>query len=203
VSVTDWFRSLTAIAAAIGGLCLFLAAVPPGWYGYEPGVSYVFDPAVGSPLWIERVVVPVLSIIGTVGLLGGIGAVVGREWGTDRLIRWAGTATVLGGVAVTVGLYAPDLLGPPGMPEGPLVVLSGLAVALWGAILLLVGGPLLAYGLLGAGLRRLGWTLLAVGPGAIILSILLPGDLGGFLAALPWLALGSVLGWELWIGCRP
>jgi hypothetical protein len=200
VTVTDRLRSLAVVVSLIGGLCLFLAGVPPGWYGYEPGVSYVFDPAVGSPLWIERVLVPVLSILGTVGLLGGIAAVVRREWGTNRLIRWAGTATVLGGVAATVGLYGPDLLGPPGMPEGPLAVLSGLAVALWGAILLLVGGPLLAYGLLGAGIRRLSWTLLAVVPGSILLSILLPGDRGAFLAALPWLALGSVLAWELWIG---
>ena len=188
-----------AVGAAMGGLALFLSALPPAWYGATPGDSYVFDPPPFSPLWIDRVLLPSLAVLGTVGLLVGLGTLLRRDWQLGSLLRWSGGATLLGGSALIVGLYGPELVTPE-TTVVPTTALAGLAIALWGLLLCLAGGPLLAFAYLRAGKRRLGWGLLAVVPAGLLFAWALPDPAGNLVGALAWVGLGGLLAWELWVG---
>lgn len=196
--MTERWQTAGGVTALIGSGLLFVSSIPAGWYGYEPTDSYVFDPALGSPLWIKRELLPLLAFLGTVALLVGVGTVVYRDWETSRSLNWGGSLSLLGGVGYLAGLYGPDLVGPQGAPAGPVPELAGFALMLWGGLLLLIGGPLLAYAYLTAGRRRLGWTLLAFIPAGIVLGTVLPGWLGELGGALPALFIGGALAWDLY-----
>ncbi len=75
------------VLAAIGGILATLVWVPPGWYGSTTGDSYVFDPPTFSPLWVERTVVPLLTVLAAAFLVAGLLALVA-------------------GPALTVGIFA-------------------------------------------------------------------------------------------------
>jgi len=187
------------VGAALGGVGLFLSALPPGWYGATPGDSYVFEPSPFSPPWIDRVLLPALAVLGTLGLLVGLGALLHRDWPAGKLLRWSGGATLLGGASLTVGLYGPELVTPE-TTVALTTALAGLAIALWGLLLSLLGVPLLAFAYLRAGKRRFGWGLVAVVPAGLLFAWAFPDPVGELLGALAWVVLGGLLAWELWVG---
>ena len=59
------------VITTVAGLSLAISALPPAWYGVPALDSYVFDPAIGSPLWVHRIVMPTLSVLGVLGVLLG------------------------------------------------------------------------------------------------------------------------------------
>ena len=195
--MTDRWRWTVAGITLLGGGLAVISSVPGAWYGYIPGDSYVFDPVRFSPLWIQRTLLPLFSLAAGFGLLVGVGALVYRDWAHRRLHRVGGTATVLGGLTLLCGLYGPEFLTPHGTPVGVVASLAALALLLWGGVLLLVGGPLLAYSYLRAGRVWLGWTLLGTLPVVLLLGALLPGWIGDLGSSMPILVLGIVIGRDL------
>ncbi len=193
----DRWRNVGAAASVLGGGLLFVGSIPAGWYGSEPTVSYLFNPAFGSPLWIERVLMPFLEFLGTAALLLAVGTLVYRDWQTGRSVKWGGSITLFGGASFLIGLYGPDLLAPQGAPAGPIPELGGVVLFLWGGFLLLVGGLLLGVGYFRAGRRRLGVTLVGFLPAGILLGMALPAWIGELASSVPVVVLGAILAWEL------
>lgn len=188
---------MAALSSVLGGVLAILSTLPPAWYGVEPTDSYVFDPAVFSPLWIERVLIPVLFLGALSGLLVGVGALVSRDWTTTRSLRVGGSLAVLGGATLGVGLYGPDLFTPAGTPVGPIAGLAGFALLVWGGLLLLVGAPLLAYAYLQAGRRWLGGAMLGLVPAMLFIGALFSGPIADFAGSIPLLVLGVLIARDL------
>jgi hypothetical protein len=198
--VFEWWRRLAAVFSLFGGVLYVISRIPPSWYGYASGDSYVFDPTVFSPIWIERELMPMLALVGTIGLICGFGALVYRDWEANRLFRVSGVLSVAGVSTFILGLYGPELLAPANTQVGPISGLAGLALALWGGLLLLVGGPLVAYSYIKADRARLGWSLLGFVPAGVILGALVPGGFGQLISTVPLLFLAGVMAWELEFG---
>ncbi|MFW5900308.1 MAG: hypothetical protein ACOCTH_00855, partial [Halodesulfurarchaeum sp.] len=124
-------------------------------------------------------------------------ALVYRDWGANRLQTVGGALSVLGAISLVAGLYGPNLVVPANTPVGPINGLAGFALAAWGGLLLVIGGPLLAYSYVRADRGRLGWTLLGFVPAGIILDYLFLGGLGDFVSTVPVLVLGVAIFWDL------
>jgi hypothetical protein len=197
--VSARIRTVSAVGAALGGAALFVAAIPPAWFGAASGDSYVFDPPPFSPLWIDRVLLPALAMLGTLALLLALGVLLHRDWQTSRLLRWGGGLTLLGGLSVTVGLYGPELVSAE-TTVVPTTALAGLALVLWGLLLSLGGVPLVALAYVRAGKRRFGLALVGLVPAGFLFAWALPAPVGALVGALVWAVVGGVLAWELWIG---
>lgn len=191
------WRRLAAVSSLLGGVLYVISRIPPAWYGYASGDSYVFDPALFSPIWIERELMPLLALVGTIGLICGLGALVYRDWASNRLFRVSGVLSVVGASMYIAGLYGPELIAPANTEVGPISGLAGLALALWGALLLLVGGPLVAYSYIKAERDRLGWSLVGFVPAGIILAYLFQGGFGQLISSVPLLVLAGMMAWEL------
>ncbi|MFP4530366.1 MAG: hypothetical protein ACLFNC_03655 [Halodesulfurarchaeum sp.] len=195
--MTDRWRWVAGLSSVLGGVLAILSSVPPGWYGVEPTDSYVFDPAMFSPLWIERTLVPLLFLGALVGLLVGVGALVYRDWTTTRSHRVGGSLAILGGATLAVGRYGPDLVTPAGTPVGPIAGLVGFALLLWSGLLLLIGVPLLAVAYFRAGRPWLAGTMLAVVPAMLFVGSLVPGPVADLAGSLPLFVLGVVIARDL------
>jgi hypothetical protein len=205
-------RALGA-TAGLGAVFSVLTAVPSEWYGVQETDAFVFDPALLSPLWIERTLVPVASLVAVAMLLAALAGLVLRDRGvTGRLRRWSGYAAVAGMVllwfamlAFTVGTTASR--GGSELLSVLLILGGGLGVV--ASLVLLVPGMIAA----GAGYVRadrpvVGYAL-AGGTG---LSFLVTGffwiadpDTGlGFLpAVVPFVAAFAGIAHELWTHPEP
>ena len=192
----SWRRG-AALAAVVGASLYVVSSIPPTWYGSTPTDSYVFDPALFSPLWLERELLPLFALVGTLGLIGGLVALVYRDWGSNRSQTIGGALSVLGAISFVAGLYGPDLVAPANTPVGPVSGLAGFALAAWGGLLLLVGGPLLAYSYIRADRGRLGWTMLGFVPAGAVLEYLFLAGFGDFVSTIPVLVLGVAIAWDL------
>lgn len=195
--MNERWRRITGALSLVGGGLAVVSSIPPGWYGAEPTDSYLFDPTVFSPLWIERTVMPVFEFGALVGLLVGISALVYRDWSVSRSLRVGGSLAMLGGATLGLGVSGPDFVTPAGMPVGPIPALVGFALMVWGGVLLLVGGPLLAVSYYRAGRRWLGATFLGVVPVMLLLGFLLPGHIGDFGRSIPLFVFGVVVARDL------
>lgn len=193
----EQWRRLAAGCSLLGGVLYVVSRIPPAWYGYSSGDSYVFNPAVFSPIWIERELMPMLALVGTIGLICALGALVYRDWAANRVFRVAGVLSIVGASSFIAGLYGPELLAPANTQVGPVSGLAGLALALWGVLLLLVGGPILAYSYIKAGRDRLGWSLVGFVPAGVVLGYLFQGGFGGFISSTPLLVVAGIMAWEL------
>lgn len=201
MSVRATLRRAVGPLVALAGVAAVVAAIPLRWFGPVPDDSYVFDPPTFSPLWMERTVLPVLTV--SVGLLAAVGLLelLRRDRdGMARWHRWSASAAVLGSVLVAVAFA---LLGPTGPPNGlgdVLVVLGGALFGLVGGVLALVGLVGWGVGYLRAGRTRLGWALLGGSVGVVLVlaarRVVDPG-LGGLPAALPLAAMLVVVGRDL------
>ncbi|MDZ7850414.1 MAG: hypothetical protein U5K70_06260 [Halodesulfurarchaeum sp.] len=195
--MVDRWQNVAGVCALVGGGLVVVSSIPPAWYGVEPTDSYLFDPAVFSPLWTERMLMPLLSLGALVGLLVGVGALVYRDWSVSRTLRVGGSLAVLGGTTLAVGLYGPEFVSPAGTPVGPVAGIAGFALLVWGGLLLLVGGPLLAYSYLRAGRRWLAGTILGVVPMMLLIGSLFPGGIADLGSSIPAFVLGVVIARDL------
>lgn len=190
-----WLR-LTGVAAILGSLLAVLANVPTTWYGLVPRDSYVFNPPVMSPLWINRTVVPILAVVAILGLLAGMAGLVRRDWPVaGRTRRYGGIGAILGLAGATVAV--PLLLWGFQDPRQFLVTIGGLALA--GLSLLVLVPSLLA---LGYGYARtdrpvLGYLLAAIVGAVPLLGIVIPGPLQAMAGAMPIAVAWGVVGLDL------
>ncbi|MFW5919026.1 MAG: hypothetical protein ACOCSF_02380 [Halanaeroarchaeum sp.] len=187
------------VASAIGGILLVLASIPPSWYGVPSLDSYVFDPSVGSPLWFHRTVVPVLSILGVVGLSLGAVGLVQRDWGVaGRLRRWSGVLTVvsLGSLAVSVPLLSYVSFGDSGATS--LAILAGVVFAAISVVVLTPALLLLGYAITRTERPYVGYALLGVTVALPVAFAVTPAPFGSLVAALVVLAVGAVVGHDLY-----
>jgi hypothetical protein len=197
------------LLGAVGGLLAILASLPSRWYGAVPGDSYVFDPPVFSPLWVERTIVPVLTVVAGALVVLGIVGLLRRDWAVaGRLRRWSGVAAVLGLVVFELGVVAFTVVSgatAAGIDDltaigGTLVGLAGLGLgAVLGLPALVALGvgygrtdrPLVGYMLAGSPLVAAG---LAAGG---------PAGFGTLPVAVPMGLALVVVGWELWTHPEP
>ncbi|WP_338738908.1 hypothetical protein [Haloplanus salilacus] len=200
-------RRFVGGATVLGGLCVVVASIPTRWFGTVPTDSYVFDPPTYSPLWIERTIVPAVSIAAALLTLAGLVALFhrDREW-MERWQRWFAVVAVVG---AAVGTFATVLLASNGDGAGgdPTATLNVLFAVLLGLVGVVLAGPgLLAWGIgyLRAGRRRLG-TALAGGVTVPVLLVAVtialdvdPGPAGGVLMSLPAALLAVGVGYDLW-----
>lgn len=131
-------------STGVGAVLAVVTSVPSEWYGVRETDAYVFDPALLSPLWIERTLVPVVSLLALAMLVVGLAALVVRDRGVaGQLRRWSGyvaTAgmTLLWGslLAFTVGMAA----SRGGSVLLPVLLILGGGLGVLGALVLLVPG---------------------------------------------------------------
>lgn len=200
-------RVLGALAA-VGGLLAIVVWVPPRWYGSTTGDSYVFDPPTFSPLWVERTLVPLLTVLASALLVAGLVALVVRDRPVaGRLRRLGGYVAVVGVVALGLAEVVFAVVG--GAAAGGaddltaiLGVLFGLLVGGVGAVLALAGMVALGVGYRRAGRRVVGSALVA-GPlltvGVLALFFVVDaGGLGTPLLVAPAALAFVVVGYELW-----
>ncbi|WP_425601214.1 hypothetical protein [Haloplanus halobius] len=200
-------RRLVGDLTILGGVLAIVATVPPRWYGPIPTDSYVFEPPLFSPLWIERVVLPPLSVLAALLVVVGLLSLFRRDrpW-MGRWHRWSASAAILGGA---VGTLATTLFAATG---GGSDDLTAAATALLGALLALVALVFALPGLIGWGIgylraerdrQTLGLALvgapvlaaLFVAVGAVVGSV---AELaGGLPTVLPFAALAVVVGVDL------
>ncbi|MFW6384729.1 MAG: hypothetical protein ACOCY7_01180 [Halodesulfurarchaeum sp.] len=185
--------------AILGGVLSVIVSVPSSWYGLRPRDSYVFDPQPLSPMWIERELVPVLTVIAIVALLIGLLGLVVRDWSTfGRVRRWGGVGSILGlgglTVAVPVILYASR--GRPGV--GAIVVLGAFAGGVISALFLALGLLLLGYGYRAQHRERIGYAFLGVLVVVSVLGFFAPSPYDSLLASLPVAIAWVIVGHDLW-----
>jgi hypothetical protein len=187
------------VASALGGFLLVIASVPPGWYGVPSLDSYVFDPSIGSPLWIHRTIVPLLSVLGVVGLFLGVLGLVRRDWAVaGRLRRWSGALTVgsLGGVTVSVPLLSYVSFGDSGATS--LVILAGVVFAALSVVVLTPVLVLLGYAYTRTDRPQVGYVLIGVIVALPIVSAVTPTAFGTLGGALVVCGVGAVIGHDLY-----
>ncbi|MFB6095414.1 MAG: hypothetical protein ABEJ71_03050 [Halodesulfurarchaeum sp.] len=191
-----WAR-LSGGASILGAVLAMVAAVPPSWYGFTPTDSYVFDPPMWSPLWINRELVPLVILAAAIGLLLGLIGLLRRDWaGAGRARRWGSVGAVIGftGLTFTVPVFVFSMQGTPG---GVLAILVALAAVVFGLIALLPSLLLLAYGYVKAGRPRIGGAFAGVLLGVPALGYLIPGPASSFVAMVPIAVAWVVFGLDL------
>lgn len=187
------------IVAALGGFLLAVSAIPPAWYGVPDLDSYVFDPGLGSPLWIHRTVMPALAVLGVFGLFLGLLGLIRRDWSSaGRLRRWSGVAALLGlgGLTVTTPLLAYVTFGDTGADT--LTALVGIVL---GAISVLV----LTVALVGLGIGygrtnrpHIGYALGGVVVVVPLVVYVAPDAMATFAASVPVALVAAVVGHDLY-----
>lgn len=206
--MTVWMpdRRFAGGATVLGGVCTLAASIPTRLFGTVPTDSYVFDPPTYSPLWIERTIVPAVSIAAALLTLAGLVALFhrDREW-MERWHRWFAIVAVVG---AALGTFATVLLASNGEGAGgdPTATLNVLLAALIGLVGVVLAGPgLLAWGIgyLRTGRRILGGALaggVTVPVILVALTVALDVDfgvLGGVLTSLPVAVLAVGVGYDL------
>lgn len=190
---------LAGVAAALGGFFLVLSAIPGAWYGVTSFDSYLFDPPLGSPLWVRRSVVPVLAILGVFGLFLGLLGLLRRDWPVaGRLRRWSGVVALvgLGGVTVTSPLFAYESLG--NTTASTIVALAGIVLAIVSALLFVPALLALAVGYLRTSRPALGYALGWVVVAIPLAVYLVPSPASSLASALPVAASAAVVGHDLY-----
>lgn len=185
-------------SAIVGGVLAVLVQVPASWYGVEARDSYLFNPPTLSPLWINRELVPVLSVIAVLGLLLGVVGLVRRDRPVSgRLRRWGGFGAIAGFALLTLSVPMFQYGTSDAGEERIFLTLGAFALGLLGLVFLVPSLLSLAYGYTQTDRPRLGYAFAGVLVGVPILSVLIPGPLDAFAAALPlgvaWVVLGADL----------
>lgn len=200
-------------AAVLGALLSVATSVPSRWFGGPETDAFLFNPAVFSPLWIERTLVPATSVLAGALVLAGVAGLVARDRDVaGRARRWGGYVTVAGlaMLEVTLVAFAIGMGASRGGSELVTVVfvLGGTVVGLLAGLLLVPGmltvgvgyarteRPTVGYALLGG----LGLSVLST----VAVSFLDPATGLGFLpTVVPFAAAIGVVGWELWTHPEP
>jgi hypothetical protein len=184
-------------ASVLGAILAVLTNVPPAWYGLPETDAYLFDPAIFSPLWINRVLVPLLSVVATLGLLGGLVGLVARDWPVaGRARRWGGVggSVALAGFTVAVPAFVYSMQDTGGTLLLPFV---GLVVGAASLLLFLPSVVLLSYGYVQTSRPRIGYALAVMPLGVVLLGYLVSGPEQSVAAAIPvgitWALVGQDL----------
>ncbi|MFB6112810.1 MAG: hypothetical protein ABEJ58_01750 [Halodesulfurarchaeum sp.] len=190
-TVTGWIGT-------VGAILVVLISVPSGWYGVPATDSYIFDPALLTPLWIQRVVMPLLSIVALLSLLVCLASLVYRDWPVaGRIRRGGGVLGVFGlfGLTIAIPFLHYSSQGVSGV--GSLAIIAGfVATVIFGGILA-IGLLVLAYGYYSIGRTTLGLALLGVVIGVPVLGTLAPSPFKSLAASLPVAFSWGVIGAEL------
>lgn len=204
-------RALGALSA-LGGVLAVVASAPSRWYGVPRTDAYVFSPPAFTPLWVERVVMPVVAALAAVLLVVGVAGLLARDRPTaGRLRRWGGyvAAAGLGAVALVLLLDAatPGTVWASGGTASPFVLLGALLVVLGGAGVALPALAVMGLGYLRADRRVVG-TALVVGPAATLLVFFSTwlveyAGVGGLPVVAPLAATFVVVGHDLWTTAGP
>lgn len=192
------------IVGVLGGVLVLLSAVPPQWYGVPRTDSYLFFPRPGSPLWIHREVVPVLAVLGVLGLFVALLALVRRDWPVaGRLRRWSGVLALvgLGGVTVATPILEYVSFGDTGATT--FAVLGGVLFAALSALLLAPALLALGFGYVRTRRPRVGYALVGVVLAVPALGYLVPEPAGTLGAALPVAVVAAVVGRDLFLHPDP
>lgn len=186
-----------------GAILTIIVNIPSGWYGAGRRDSYLFDPAVLSPLWIQRVLVPALAVLAGLGLLVGLVGLVRRDWPrTGRSRRWGGILGVIGIGTVTLSIPA---IVPTGTTGGDAVLATMVALLglVLGLLLLLLGLLLLGFGYVRTGRPRIGYAFFGVIVGMPLFTYLSPDAVGSLLTMLPVGIAWVVIGLDLFAHTAP
>lgn len=200
-------RAIGALAA-VGGVLSVLVWIPPRWYGAAPGDSYVFDPPTFGPLWFDRTVVPLLTVLAGAMLVVGVLGLVARDRGVaSRFRRLSGYVAVAGLVVLEIAeIVFETVAGASAGGVGDLAAIGGVLVGLvLGGIGLLLAVPGMVA--LGVAYRRAGrpvvGTALVAGPvltvvmGALFVAADV-GPAGTLLLVAPTGLAFVAVGHELW-----
>lgn len=199
--------------SALGGLLAAVATVPSRWYGVPDTDAYVFDPAVLTPLWIERTVIPAVAALATVLLLVGVAGLVVRDRSVaGRLRRWSGYAALVG-LSMFALVFVVDAVSAGSLWSGTtdadsvLVLLVGLLVTLVGLGLALPAMVVMGVGYARTDRPTVGYALVA-GPAAslvfFVVSLSVDLELVGALPlVVPVAATFGAIGHELWTRAEP
>jgi hypothetical protein len=196
-------------AAVLGGVLSILTAVPSRWFGAPQTDAYLFDPAAFSPLWIERSLVPLGSVLAGVLVVVGIAGLVARDGQVaSRLRRFSGYTAVAGLAMVLPALVAFALTRTGTDPLGAILVILGALSGLLGAVLAVPALVAAGYGYVRAGRPVVGYGLAAGPLVAVVLSVgasALVDSLGfGLLPAIALFAIAPLaVGHELWTHPAP
>jgi hypothetical protein len=205
-------RAIGALAA-VGGVLSILVWIPPRWYGSPASDSYVFDPPAFSPLWVERVVVPTLTVLAGALLVAGLFALVRRDRDVaGRRRRWSGYVALAGLACLELAEILFEVVeGASAGGASDLLEIGGLLLALAvgaiGLVLALPGTVALGVGYLRAGRRTVGAALIA-GPLLTVavfaaLYFFPVGPAGVLLQVAPMGLAFVVVGYELWTHPEP
>ncbi|MFW6003822.1 MAG: hypothetical protein ACOCPT_05320 [Halanaeroarchaeum sp.] len=187
------------MSAVLGGALLTVSAIPPGWYGVPELDSYVFDPGLGSPLWIHRTVMPALSVLGVLGLFLGLFGLVRRDWSSaGRLRRWSGVAALLGlgGLTLTTPLLAFGGFGDAG--TGSLLAVVGVVLGGFSVLVLTIALVFLGLAYVRTTRPHLGYVLAGVVVALPLVVYVAPDTMATFAASLPVALAAAVVGHDLY-----
>ena len=190
----------------VGALCALGAMIPlEVWPAPYPGDAYVFDPAMYSGVWAQRVAVPMLTFGANTFITVGFYSLYLRD--RSVMLGWqqgAAQLTLFGSGAWLFGTSLVILTDPNDIIIG---VFGGLVTVL--ALLIIVLG-LLTWGIgyLRIGQIRLGSALTgAPFLTALYIGISLAGidfdPVGGLILAAPTAAMAVLIGYDLWVGATP
>ena len=193
------YTRILGLVATLGGLFLVISAVPPGWYGIPDLDSYVFDPGVGTPLWIHRNVLPSLAVLGVLGIFLGILGLVNRDWpAAGRLRRWSGVAALigLGGLVITTPLLTYGTFGAAGTSS--LTALVGVAMGIVSVLVTTIALVVLGMSYLRTDRPQLGYALGGVVVVLPLVVYVAPDSMATFAASLPVAIAVAIVGHDLY-----
>ena len=191
---------LFGLVAALGGVISVLAASPNRWYGVPQTDSYVFHPDPFTGLWIQRAVLPGLTAVATVCLVGGLLGLVLRDRPVaGRWRRWGGVGAVIGLTFLALSVVGLTYLSTGrGAAGGATADLLSLAA---GGIGVVVFVPSLVALIVGYVMTARPYPGYALGAAAVLtpyFSYIGLRNVGGLVATLPLGAAWVAVGIELW-----
>lgn len=187
---------------ALSAVCLLIAVVPLDlWPAPRPGDSYVFDPPVFSAIWVQRTLVPALTIVANVLALVGLSVLFKRDSeAMSRSQRVFAFAGLVGGGVSVLGTLLFTTAGP-----------NDIGTELTALIVLALSFLLIFFGLIGWGVGYLRSETLRLGAalagtpmffgvyfGLSLAGITIPSG-GGVLLITPPSIMALVVGYDLWV----
>ncbi|MDS0222423.1 hypothetical protein NDI54_13830 [Haloarcula sp. S1AR25-5A] len=187
---------------ALSAVCLVIVVLPLDlWPAPQPGDSYVFDPPLFSAIWVQRTLVPALTVIANILGLIGLSVLFRRDSESmSRLQRVFAFAGLVGGGTCVLGTLLFTSAGP-----------NDIGTELTALLVLGLSFVLICWGLIGWGVGylrseslRLGAALagtpvvIGVYLGLSIAGITIPSG-GGVLLIIPPSITALVVGFDLWV----
>lgn len=190
------------VLLALSAVCLVIVVLPLDlWPAPRPGDSYVFDPPLFSAIWVQRTLVPALTVIANVFALVGLSVLFRRDSESmSRLQRVFAFAGLVGGGTCVLGTLLFTSAGP-----------NDIGTELTALLVLALSFGLMFSGLIGWGAGYLRSETLRLGAALAgtpivigvyfalsIAGITIPSG-GGVLLIIPPSIMALVVGYDLWV----